>query len=292
MSKLNLNTLLKLHDFEIPKKRSVKLVNHRPIKDIGIDLLAEYRHQHKKDRFEAYQCEQGKDHFKGCEFIISFLADGPSRAVFMGIYKIDNCQKLEKPPQKFKDAFPDKIDRWKPGLFWYDMTCIDRMEDLIPRLVVDWGDGAISWHQWLHQDKPKEIIEIMPKDYAPEFPGFDELRLSYQELQNMVNNPDAYGDWHRVLESVGGVYLIMDTVQGDQYVGAASGNDGILGRWRMYAKNGHGGNKKLKRIKNHGSLQFSILYTCSKSKSEKEARCYEKIFKDKLGSRAHGLNLN
>ncbi|MFD6442208.1 GIY-YIG nuclease family protein [Peribacillus sp. NPDC060186] len=51
-----------------------------------------------------------------------------------------------------------------------------------------------------------------------------------------------------MLSSVGGVYLIVDTTDGMQYVGSASGKEGLLGRWKEYAKNGHGNNRKLKAI--------------------------------------------
>ncbi len=84
----------------------------------------------------------------------------------------------------------------------------------------------------------------------------------------------------------------MDSATGKQYVGSAYGVGGILGRWHGYAKTGHGGNKELKNMVDFSGLQFSILYTCSASKSAKKVCRYETLFKEKLGSRAHGLNWN
>ncbi|MFF2589646.1 hypothetical protein ACFVSS_17475 [Peribacillus butanolivorans] len=38
------------------------------------------------------------------------------------------------------------------------------------------------------------------------------------------------------------------TKEGKQYVGSASGKEGLLGRWKEYAINGHGNNTKLKEL--------------------------------------------
>ena len=51
-----------------------------------------------------------------------------------------------------------------------------------------------------------------------------------------------------MLSSVGAVYLIVDTKEGKQYVGSASGKEGLLGRWKEYSFNGHGNNTKLKEL--------------------------------------------
>ncbi|WP_236845604.1 GIY-YIG nuclease family protein [Campylobacter sp. P0085] len=50
------------------------------------------------------------------------------------------------------------------------------------------------------------------------------------------------------MENQKAVYLIVDTKTGKKYVGSAYGNDMLLGRWRNYIANGHGGNKLLKPL--------------------------------------------
>jgi hypothetical protein len=52
-----------------------------------------------------------------------------------------------------------------------------------------------------------------------------------------------------------GIYLIWDT---SRRVGSACGADNILGRWRDYARTGHGGNREL-RSSDPADLRFSIL---------------------------------
>jgi hypothetical protein len=49
------------------------------------------------------------------------------------------------------------------------------------------------------------------------------------------------------LASVAGVYLISDTLTGKLYVGSATGEGGIWGRWCQYV-DGHGHNIQLKRL--------------------------------------------
>ncbi len=284
---LNLNNLLELYEFPFPRegnKKSVKLVFH-PTSEY--DLLTFFR-QKQIQKVEAYQREQRKHIFENCEHIISFLQNGPSRALFFGIYHIDGYRTHDNPPENFSKNFPEM--QWRPGSWWYDMTRLDCMSELVGRLVVDWGASSRAWHQWLRRDASKGIIEILPRRLQFEFPGFDNLILSHKELKEMIDDPASYHDWHKVLESVGGVYLIVDTKSGSQYVGGAYGVDGFLGRWRAYAKNGHGGNKELEKYEDFSKFQFSILHICSKS--QKVVCNYETMFKEKLESRVHGLNQN
>jgi hypothetical protein len=110
-----------------------------------------------------------------------------------------------------------------------------------------------------------------------------------------MNAPEANREWHTMLSSVAGVYLIMDTESGKQYVGSAYGKRGILGRWKEYATTGHGGNVLLKKIlaqdsKAAKNFQFTILRTLPKTLTNKEVINYENLYKEKLGTRAFGLN--
>ena len=96
------------------------------------------------------------------------------------------------------------------------------------------------------------------------FPGYENVLLSYSELFEMVNDPISYEAWHSALSSVYGIYLIVNTKNGQQYVGSASGENGILGRWTDYANNHTGGDKLLielleKEAKAYEHFQFTIL---------------------------------
>jgi fatty acid/phospholipid biosynthesis enzyme len=64
------------------------------------------------------------------------------------------------------------------------------------------------------------------------------------------------------LENQKAVYLITDKSNGKMYVGSAYGETMLLGRWKSYIHNGHGGNIELKNIEfEHiqNNFEYSIL---------------------------------
>lgn len=71
----------------------------------------------------------------------------------------------------------------------------------------------------------------------------------------MVKSPEANRQWKVMLSNVYGIYLILDTTDGQQYVGTAYGTDGIWGRWRAYVQTKHGKNKDLIEILNQDPLR-------------------------------------
>jgi hypothetical protein len=84
---------------------------------------------------------------------------------------------------------------------------------------------------------------------------------------------------------------------GNQYVGSAYGEGGILGRWKAYAKTVRGDTKELRvllkgRPNMANDAQFSILQTLPITLDRTEVFKYETLHKRKLGTRAHGLNGN
>ena len=50
------------------------------------------------------------------------------------------------------------------------------------------------------------------------------------------------------LRNVKGVYLLVDRESGKQYVGSARDPDSLWGRCCDYARNGHGGDRELRKL--------------------------------------------
>ncbi|MDQ7860338.1 hypothetical protein RCO48_02480 [Peribacillus frigoritolerans] len=94
------------------------------------------------------------------------------------------------------------------------------------RLVIQWEGVAQGWCVKIDTFN-NEVVQLMPKGYVRDFPGYLEIDLSFRELQGIVNDPNANAIWHKMLSSVGAVYLIVDTKEGKQYVGSASGKRGF-----------------------------------------------------------------
>ncbi|MDH3355096.1 MAG: GIY-YIG nuclease family protein [Chromatiales bacterium] len=272
--------LLKLRNFDTNAK--TKLVRHQ---DSRWDLETLLRH----DQIEEYQQHQGEHIFK-CEYIISFMGIDGSKALFLGIYKVRSVKQSDN--HKWSPSYI--YQEMNPGKFVYDLQEIQGFEDYKRRLIIDWGKSTRSWHQWL---KSKVVTELMPQGKVRPFPGYLDFIIEFNELVKMVKNSDANREWHTMLSSVAGIYLIVDSKTGKQYVGSAYGEKGILGRWGNYARNGHGGNEQLKNLINKSKsyskyFTFSILRTLPKTLTKREVIEYENLYKTKLGTRTFGLNSN
>ncbi|KMS51778.1 hypothetical protein V473_22820 [Sphingobium cupriresistens LL01] len=76
-----------------------------------------------------------------------------------------------------------------------------------------------------------------------------------------------------------------------EHVSSAYGEDGFLGRWTGYARDGHGGNIGLKS-RELSDYQVSILEVCGSGLTVDEIIRVEALWKAKLQSREMGLNKN
>jgi len=278
---MNMRELLELRGLDTTCR--VKLVRHM---DARYDVYELYRTGH----LETYQSYQGKPIFE-CDFIVSFIGMERSYAKFIGVYKVGRRFASRDTP--VPRGFPYPEFATGDGCF-YELSKCAGFEDLENRVVIDWGKSARMWHQRLSK---KRVVEILPEGYVKEFPGFLEFVLDFDELVQLINHPDANREWHLMLSSVAGVYLIVDRKTGLQYVGSAYGKRGILGRWSTYAHTGHGGNEKLIHLIGSDpgyarNFQFTILRTLPRTLTAKEVIEYERQYKEKLGTKAFGLNLN
>jgi hypothetical protein len=266
----------------LPAQTRVKFIRHQ-------DPRYDIRELLRAGLFEVYQQFQSKPVFD-CDYIVSFLGESRSRARLIGVYRVAG-----KHPTGTKTLPPEfTLQMDVADAYCYDLIKEAGYEDLEERVVIEWGASTRSWHQWL---SAREVVEILPKGYVREFPGYLDFVLTYDELRDIVNNPSANREWHMMLAGVAGVYLITDASTGMQYVGSAYGEAGILGRWITYVSTPHGGNDQLRDLlalnpahaRNFG---FTILRTLPKTLTNKEVIAYEVLYKKKLGSRAFGLNSN
>jgi hypothetical protein len=269
-----------LYNRGLEANSKTKLVRH---KDPRIDLYNMYTSQ--KDDFIIYQSQQGKDAFKGAEYIVSFIGEQGSLSRFIGVYKVLNCVQFQEKRASIDGGVFD---------FQYELEEVTGFEDLKERAIIDWGLGTRSWAQWLNNEK--EIVEIQPGLHYKQFTDYFDFILDFNELQEIVSN--QYKDWKRMLSATKGIYLISDTKTGKLYVGSAYGEEGIWGRWKVYVKTkGHGNNKTLKELvmvdKEYGQhFKFSILMLLPSTITADQAIKKETIFKNKLGTNSFGLNNN
>ena len=249
----------------------VKIVRHK-------DNRAEYRELIKDEQeLLDYQKEQSKNIFSNCEYIISFIGKERKKSILFGVFRVNGVEE-------------------RGGHYYYDLEQLEEFKYLKNRIVIDWGDNAISWHQWYHK-QIKEVIQILPQGYLGTFPGLLDFSLDFSELKTLIKNPEANQDWKNHLSSVNGIYLILDTKTGNQYIGSANGKDGIWQRWADYSYTHHGGNKTLmelcyKEDDYFKNFRYSILQSLPSNITQKEIIKIENLYKEKLGTKTHGLNNN
>ncbi|AUD65806.1 endonuclease [Tenericutes bacterium MZ-XQ] len=169
------------------------------------------------------------------------------------------------------------------------------------------GRVIVKYHKY-HQGQGRflseiidqlEVVQILPTTFdGDDFPGYDHVRLTYSQLETIIVRNKR--DWIAALENQKAVYLITDTNSGNQYVGSATSNFGmLLSRWKNYVSNGHGGNKMLKEIVSELGFdyikkyfQYSILENYNARTDDQLVLNRESWWKKTLGTRAFGLNSN
>ena len=109
--------------------------------------------------------------------------------------------------------------------------------------------------------KDCSVEEILPNVYTNDFfPGYANVNVSWRSLQNLITKVS----WRTALGNQKGVYLLIDSKTGKQYVGSAYGQDMLLGRWERYIDSCDGGNKLLKKLSPNQIMDyfyFTILET-------------------------------
>ena len=266
-------------------KKSTKMIRYTDQENYPVSEMT-------KEQLEFYQQCQSKQVFSDSDYVVSFLGIEGTKAKFIGVYKVNDEERLKRKHLPRNYPYPQIVEG--DGYF-YELEKVSGFEDLEDRIIIEWGGSARAWAQNLTK---KMVVEILPKGYVRSFPGYLDFILKFDELRGIVDSSDSNRVWHTMLSAVAGVYLIVDTITGSQYVGSAYGKNGIMGRWTRYSKDGHGGNAKLQELLSErgseyaANLSFTILQTVSTSLSRREVIARENIWKDKLGSRAFGLNLN
>jgi hypothetical protein len=184
---------------------------------------------------------------------------------------------------------------WQSYPFFYELERQTDLEALEHRVIIEWGRGALAWHQ---HTTNKTVSQVLPKGHLLRvFTDYLDFTLTHWELRYLFDHQEANREWRARLSAVGGVYLILATTTGRQYVGSAAGTEGLWGRWAAYAADGHGGNLKLADLvatdrAYPDSFTYSLLQILSKTAALTETLEWERLYKQKLGSMAMGLNAN
>src|SRR3972149_2473252 len=168
--------------------------------------------------FELYQSLQARPVFNKCHQIVSFIGDGSCRARLLGVYRVVK----HRPASKSHIPANCPYQQWGvTSKHYYNLERCPEFANLERRVVIDWGSGALAWHQYL---KNKPVIEIFPKGRILEpFTDYLDFSLSYRELTELVTKAHAHRDWMASLSAVAGGYLVLGQTTGHPNVGFADG---------------------------------------------------------------------
>ena len=257
---------------------------------VGIDVQAI-----RPDLFRAYQQIQWGTLEKAMtrgKFLASFVAQETGSATFAGIYRIGSWQTLDYegycnfPGNRQLEALG--MSGRKPDMddcLAFELEKLDTYADWIGRLVIDWPKPYQNWWRWAGKGSfPVAAIEAESR-FVRGMPSWQELILNWSELQSLP------ASWRAALGQWRGIYLIYDTVRQAGYVGAAYGQDNVLGRWLEYGRTGHGGNAGL-RDSDPANLRLSILQRTSPDLEAANIIELEATWKARLHTREFGLNRN
>lgn len=182
----------------------------------------------------------------------------------------------------------------------YDADEVKEYEQYFGRLVVEYHNPCRTMgRKYENVMGELEVVQILNEQYTGnEFPGYENVRLSYPLLKNIVDR--QLPGWVDALRNQKAVYLITDTKTGKMYVGSATSQTGmLLQRWSSYAADGHGGNVELRElVKQQGfdyvkeNFQYSILENYNARMDDGYILKRESWWKETLCTRTHGYNKN
>lgn len=176
--------------------------------------------------FKTWQERQSNKNF-GRQYVLSLIRLGNMEWLFCGIYKINGVRQT------------------RDGWYKYNTTLTNIGEEYIGRTIIYYRRQFRQSYCCLERYLDDlDVIEVKRDKYEIPFPGYDKVNVSWEELSIVINTEP----WKTALSNQKGVYLITDSSTGKKYVGSATGNNMLWGRWKSYTENGHGGNKELKRL--------------------------------------------
>lgn len=182
----------------------------------------------------------------------------------------------------------------------YDADEVKEYEQYFGRLVVEYHNPCRTMgRKYENVMDELEVVQILNEQYTGnEFPGYENVRLSYPLLKNIVDR--QLPGWVDALRNQKAVYLITDTKTGKLYVGSATSQTGmLLQRWSNYVADGHGGNVELRELIKQNvfdyikeNFQYSILENYNARMDDEYILKRESWWKETLCTRTHGYNKN
>lgn len=293
---MNLNDLLMIRGID---PHQVLVMRHRPNPELL--RVMPWIAAEKPETFNAYQQTQGARvesamrQMQRDGYVASFIGHSPSKALFVGVYRIGEARPLTReeywqvPAYLEMKAFGMRgftEEDPRSSILWFDLQLMDIYPQWKGKLIISWPPPERSWWRRAHKNTMPVHAIVEDNALVSAMPEWDRIDLSWEEIAVLPAR------WKAALTQWRGIYLIFDQSDGKAYVGSAYGSMNLLGRWQNYSATGHGGNRLL-RERGPESFRFTILQRVSPDMDADEVVRLESSWKDRLHTRApHGLNDN
>lgn len=295
---MEFNDLLRIKGFDL---KNVALALHKMSASAARRALCQMVEE-DPEAFNAYQSTHPaiqEATLKSRAFLASFVMTGEGHFTFVGLFANAGAQPFTDEDQATRALFlrmRNKINgKAGPVLsdqderladlndrLLFDLPKVDMLDDLCGRLKV--SDPGGRNYMRLADKTGLPVLELTQASrVTPPMPDWDELVLGAEEVRDLPR------DWRVRLGSWRGIYLITDRADGARYVGAAYGEDNLLGRWSQHIAGQRGITKELAR-RSPASFQFSILELLSPSADAHSVIQSEHKWMARLATIKYGLN--
>lgn len=233
------------------------------------------------------------------DIVFQFIEIEPHKWLFIDAVEITKKSREEKGYNTFTNSEFDVAEAKKLIIY----------APFFNRLVVNWKNLP---QRFFYVDSKiidsVEVETVLSNNYLEtdeEFLGYENISRTYNRLKQVIDKPS----WKMALSNIYGVYVLTDVSTGKLYVGSATGDEGVYGRWKTYLisgydanenENGEYPNKKLKElVRSEGiayiqnNFKYSLLEIFPKNKIGRDkALQRESYWKKVFESRQWGYNDN
>jgi len=292
---LNLNDLL---DKKHIDPREVLVLRHRPVEPQLNKYLPSIADE-SENLFNAYQATQSPTLEKamtGAKYIASFIRYEPRNALFIGLYSISGWESIT--PEEYWQVpaireMKKKYDlkgftgqQGRSSCLWFNLKPTDIYAEWKGKLIVEFPPPARAFWRRAHKNNFTVVAILEDNALSEPIEDWKDVVFTWEELGALPRK------WKEELSRWQAIYFIFDTFDSKGYVGSAYGESNLLGRWKNYAKSGHGGNRLLRTRDPKGFL-YTILERPSPDMKEDDVIRLENTWKKRLHTRSpYGLNDN
>ncbi|MBQ0140006.1 MAG: hypothetical protein KBT36_11950 [Kurthia sp.] len=232
--------------------------------------------------FEYTQLQKPK-FFVNIDYVLLFVTAKGNTAKFIGCYSTTGLE-LPVKTSLFPKSFPQELLR-NPNNVFHPLEKTEIFSDLENRLFIDWGTSEDVWYQTGQIDKGILYIQNTGK-YV--YQGSQSVVLTYNELQEILEDPSLYSTWHTALNTMNAIYLITDLQDGVHFIGSSYTPNSLLSTWTNFIDTKDGGfdivkTHLLKEPHNYKYFQFSILQVLPPLIDTQDIKEIKDLYRRKLG---------